>query len=419
MSSKEIRYYDIVNEVLSNKLNASEAAKLLDLTTRHIRRLKAKVKEKGMSGLVHRARGKLGNRSIPQQEKQEIIKLLYEKYPDFKPGFAAEKLAEDHHINRDSKTIRTIMISENLWKPKRKKKEEHRSWRQRRPSYGELIQYDGSYEYWFEDRGGRCCLLASVDDATSEVSARFDEHEGVFPTFSYWEGYLRAHGKPLAIYVDRFSTYSMNQKQAKENEDTLTQFQRAMAELNIEVITAHSSQAKGRVERLFETLQDRLIKELRLKNISTVEQANRFLVEEFLPKFNARFMVRAETKANLHRKLNKKEQLQLASIFSRQYKRVVRNDFTISYKKNWYQLGQPQPITVCKHEVVIVEESRNTSIKLRLRGKYLNFTKLPDKPKKLNAKSPWILPKTSIYKPPQSHPWRKFQFSNKLTQMSK
>jgi len=179
------------------------------------------------------ASSKESNRQIPDEEKQKIIQLLHKNYQDFTPTFATEKLEEKHKIKRDPKTIRKIMIDEKLWKPKQKKKEKHREWRQRRASYGEMIQYDGSYEYWFEDRGKKCCLLASIDDATSEVNAIFDEHEGVFPTFNFWREYAKNKGKPYSIYVDKFSTYSMNHKLAKENDDTLTQFQRAMKELNI------------------------------------------------------------------------------------------------------------------------------------------------------------------------------------------
>ena len=278
MSQKEIKKYDIIKKLINKELNGSEAAKLLNLTTRHIRRLKKKVKQNGIKGLIHGNRGKSDNRGIPNKEKQKIIDLLHKHYYDFGPTLAAEKLAERHHIQRDKGTVRIIMVNEGLWKPKNKKKDEHRKWRQRKASYGEMIQYDGSYEYWLENRGGESCLLASVDDATGRVWAKFDEHEGVEPTFNFWREYIERNGKPYSIYVDKFSTYSINHKLAKENSDTLTQFERAMEKgLNTEIIHAQSAQAKGGVEKLFKTLQDRLIKELRLNNISTIEKANRFL----------------------------------------------------------------------------------------------------------------------------------------------
>lgn len=414
MSIKEVKRYDIIKKLISKDLNGSEAAKLLDLTTRHIRRLKKKVDIKGIKGLIHGNRGRISNRKMPDKERKEIAELLHQHYPDFKPGFASEKLDKVHNIRYDPKTIRKIMIEEELWKPKRKKKVDYHSWRQRRSCFGEMLQYDGSYEFWFENRAPKCCLLASIDDATSTVWAKFDEHEGVEPTFNYWKEYIRSFGKPHSIYVDKFSTYSMNHKLAKENDDTLTQFQRAMRELGIEPITAHSSQAKGRVERLFGTLQDRLIKELRLNNISTKKEANEFLEKTFLPEFNAKFKVEAISKADLHRKLTSKENDGLDSILSRQCKRTVRNDFTISYKNNWYQLEEHQPATICKRDIVAVEERLDKTIHFRLRGKYLNYKLLPKRPDKAIKNNVWIIAKTSSYKPAIDHPWRKFQYSNKF-----
>lgn len=255
MSQKEIKKYDIIKKLVNKELNGTETAKILDLSIRQVRRLKKKVMEKGIKGLVHGSRGRTSNRAIPDNEKTKIIKLLHKHYPDFGPLLASEKLDKRHNIQRDKSTIRTIMISEGLWKPKQKKKEKHRSWRQRKASYGELLQYDGSYEYWFEDRGEKCCLLACIDDATGKIWAKFDKHEGVEPTFNFWREYIERNGKPYAVYVDRFSTYSMNHKLAKENPDTLTQFQRAMEMgLNVEIVHAKSAQAKGRVEVLFKTL---------------------------------------------------------------------------------------------------------------------------------------------------------------------
>jgi len=424
MSSKEAKKYDIVRKTISQELNGTQAAQLLNLSTRQVRRLKARVRNQGIKGLVHGSRGKPGNRRLPVKERQKIVALLHQHYHDFGPLLAAEKLEERHQIKRDRGTISSIMIAEGLWQPHAKKKELHRSWRQRKASQGELIQYDGSYDYWFENRGEKCCLLASIDDADSEVGAKFDNHEGIEPTFNYWREYIERLGKPNAIYVDKFSTYSMNHKLAQENPDTLTQFERAMTELNIGIVHAHSPQAKGRVERIFKTLQDRLIKELRLNNISTITEANEFLEKDFLPKFNAKFMVEARSKTDLHKKLNEQEKKKLDSIFSRQYQRVVNNDFTISHRKNYYQLKKSQPVTVCKQDKVTIEERLDKSIQLRLRGKYLNYQLLPQRPQKLSAKERqlnWVIPKRTAYTPPASHPWRqiaKMNYQKKLIQMS-
>lgn len=422
MSQNEVKKYDIIKKLINKQLNGTEAARLLRLTPRQIRRLKKKVIEAGAKGLAHGNRGKPSNRSIPADERKNIVSFLHEYYSDFGPTLAAEKLAERHNIKRDPGTIRSIMTVEEIWQPQKKKAEKHRQWRQRKAHKGELVQYDGCYEYWFEERGEKCCLLASIDDADSQVFARFDNHEGVRPTFNYWRGYLERFGKPNAIYVDRFSTYSMNHKLAKENPDTLTQFERAAKELNIGIIHAHSPQAKGRVEKLFKTLQDRLIKELRLNDISTIAEANEFLEKEFLPKFNARFMVEARSKTSLHKELSSQEKNKLDSIFSRQYTRVVRNDFTISHQKNYYQLEKNQPVTVCKKDVVVTEERMDGSFHLRLRGKYLNYQLLPERPKKLNAQETrlqWVIPKSKAHTPPANHPWRQEGRMNYIKQLTK
>jgi len=414
MSQKETKRYDIIKKTIKKEMSTKEAAEVLNLTTRQVRRLKRRVKDKGISGLAHANRGRRGNRGIPGEEMERIVKIISEKYADFGPTLATEKLEKRHKIKRDRKTIRAIMIKEGLWKQRVKKKETYRSWRQRRTSYGELGQYDGSYEHWFEGRGPKYCLLASIDDATGKITkAKFAEHEGVEPTFGFWREYFEKYGKPYEIYVDKFSTYSMNHKLAKENTDTLTQFQRAMRQLNVGVINANSSQAKGRVERLFKTLQDRLIKELRLENISTVEEANKFLECTFIPQFNKKFGVIPRSEADLHKKITTQERRQLPSILSRQYERVIRNDYTVSYKNIWYQLEETQSVAMFKGESVIIEDRFDGTICFKLRGKYLNYKKLPKRPEKVPSKSiPWVLAKPLSARPAADHPWRKFQYSN-------
>lgn len=409
MTSKELNRYTIIKKLINKEINGTQTADLLKLTIRHIRRLKTEVKKYGPKALIHKSRGKPSNRRIPEQEKERIISLVHKHYSDFKPGFASEKLSEKHNIIRDPKTIRQIMIEQGLWKPRKKKQKEYRSWRQRKACYGEMIQFDGSYEHWFENRGPYCCLLASIDDATGiPTKAEFAKDEGVFPVFHFWKEYLKEHGKPYSIYLDKFSTYKMSQKAAQENHDTLTQFQRAMNELHIEPISAHSPQAKGRIERLFNTFQDRLIKELRLNNISTMEQANIFLKQVFLPQYKDKYAVEPRSKANLHKPLSLKEESELDSIFSRQYTRTIRNDFTVSFNKQWHQFLKDQPATIYKGDKIIVEERLDKTIHFRLRGKYLSYQVLPERPKK--AKVPHFIAantKRTIYIPPVNHPWRK------------
>lgn len=413
MSTKELDRFHITKKLISKHLQEKPAARSLHLSVRQVRRLKAKVKKHGAKGLIHGNRGKESHHQLDREEKEKIIDLLHQRYFDFKPTFASEKLREHHGLDHGPKTIRQIMIDEGLWKPRSKRTVViHRSWRERRSCFGEMIQFDGSYEHWFEDREGtgELCLLAGIDDATGEITkAEFAEHEGVFPVFAFWKEYLMKHGQPRSIYLDKFSTYNLNHPLAKENSDTLTQFERAAQELRIDLIKANSPQAKGRVERLFHTLQDRLIKELRLRNISTVPEANEFLEKIFIPQFNARFAVEPKNKTNLHRQLNDKEQMRLRSIFSRQSERIVLNDFTFSFKNQWHQITKEQTVTVCKKDAVIIEEHLDHTIHIRLRGKYLNFTLLPKRPEK-QKKHPWIiaahLPKSPAYIPPPDHPWR-------------
>lgn len=413
MSKREVDRFDVISRLLRKELNGSQAAALLRLCVRQVRRLKKIVKRKGAAGLIHAMRGRISNRRMKEKRRTKIIGLLKEKYPDFGPTFAAEKLREVDQLACDPKTVRAMQIAEGLWKPRRKKtREEHRTWRQRRSALGEMLQFDGSYHHWFEGRGdlGETCLLAAIDDATSRVmEAEFAPHEGVFPVFAFWKRYLEKNGKPRTIYLDKFSTYKMNSAAAKENPDLKTQFTRAMGGLEIEPIFAHSPQAKGRVERLFETFQDRLVKELRLAGISTIEAANKFLQETFLPAFNAKFSVQPASPANLHRVLGAKERTSLPSVFSRQEERTVRNDFTFSFKTQWYQITKQQQVTVCKKDLVTVEEHLDATLHVRLRGKELAIAVLPERPKKLTV--PFVIAKTTMppkppKKPAADHPWR-------------
>lgn len=393
MSQKEIKRYAVIERLIKKEINGSEAKILLKLSVRQIRRLKQQVSQYGPRGLIHQNRGKPSNRSLPKAEKEQIIKIIKKYYYDFKPGLACEKLSEDHGLIRDPKTIRSLMIAENLWQPRRVKlRAIHRAWRQRRAHYGEMQQFDGSYHPWFEARAPKSCLLLSVDDATSKITqAQFASDEGVFPVFEFWLKYLRKHGKPLTIYVDKFSTYKMTQAVALNNSDLKTQFQRALTELHIEPIFANSPQAKGRVENMFKTLQDRLVKELRLRNISDVGSANLFLARVFIPQFNKRFAVQPRAQADLHQPLTKLEQQKLSGIFSHQLPRVVQNDFTVSYENRWYQLTDRQPVTILKQQTVVMEKHLDQEVKIRFKGKYLNYAPIPKERKYQKRKLPWVL----------------------------
>lgn len=417
MSNQEMDRLGVITQLVGKELTAAEAAEQLGLSVRHVKRLKKRLKKNGVRGLIHGGRGKPSKRKLSKNVVNKIIRLLKKFYHGFGPTLASEKLLEKHRLSISKESLRTIMTKNNLWKTKaRRKNGAHRAWRPRREHYGSLDQYDGCYHHWFEDRSGEHCLLLSVDDATGKITqARFEAHEGVLPTFRFWKRYLLNKGKPTSIYLDKFSTYKINHKAALDNKELITQFQRACQDLGIELISAHSPQAKGRVERMFETLQDRLVKELRLENISDPETANVFLEEKFIPAFNAKFAVVPTQSANLHRPLTERDQKNMDSIFSIHSERVVMNDFTIQFKNQYFQLSQQQPVLVCRKDTIVVEEPLDGAIKLKLRDKELCYTLLPKRPvKELSLKIPALTTGKPSYQPPANHPWRKHYFTNKI-----
>ena len=409
MTSKELNRYEVIGNLIAGEINGTDAAKQLDLSVRQVKRIKARVKNQGAKGVIHKLRGQKGNRRIDEKLKTDALKYLQNHYSDFKPTLAREKLLELQGINLGITTVRNIMIQEKLFAPKnRKKNKEYRSWRPRKECFGEMQQFDGCYFPWFENRAPQCCLLASIDDATGQpTELEFRENESVKNVFGFWKGYINEHGKPLAIYLDKYSTYKINHQSALDNSELITQFQRATQDLGIQLITAHSPQAKGRIERLFETLQDRLVKELRLRGISDVAMANKFLKEYYRNDFSQRFAVVPARKHNLHKPLTEIDKKNLDKIFSVQSKRKVGNDFTIRFKDNWYQLNEIQPVTVCRKDVVLIEERLDGGLHISLRGKYLNFEKLPQRPQKVKMKIPVLTTTKSSWKPPLNHPWRR------------
>ena len=414
MSEKELSRYDIVKSLIEGKINGTDASKQIGVSVRHVKRLKLRVDKHGMNGLIHKSRGRTGNRKLCLEIAEKAEKCLKEKYYDFGPTFAAEKLKENHDIIINKETVRSIMTNLGLWKPKsRKQSKKWHTWRARKDNFGEMQQFDGSYHIWF----GReeSCLLLSVDDATGKIThAKFDINESTVAVFKFWLEYLDKNGLPLSIYLDKFSTYKINHKNAVDNKDMITQFERATRQVDVKLITAHSAEAKGRVERIFQTLQDRLVKELRLAGITTIEEANKFL-EEYIPKFNAKFAVVPKREKNLHKKLDKQTEEKLPQIFSTQNQRKVNNDYTVMFKNSFFQLDRKQPTTVYKKDTVVVEEHLDNSIKLRLRNYYLNYTVLPERPKKeINVKLVAITRQIQgSYKPPADHPWRRQFLSNR------
>lgn len=414
MTTREQERYHIIRRLIQKEIVAKEASTQLHLTVRQVQRIKKRVKKSGVDGVIHRNRGKPSNRRIDTRVIRKAKKTITKNYADFGPTLACEKLNERDHIALSVSRVRTLMIAAELWKPKpRRANRQYHAWRPRKEEYGEMIQFDGSYHNWFEGRADaqEQCLLAGIDDATGKPILLFAANEGIESVYTYWKGYVEEHGKPISIYLDKYSTYKINHPSAVDNSELLTQFQRAMHSLDIRLIVAHSPQAKGRVERLFETLQDRLVKELRLHNISSIEEANVFLRKTFIPAFNQKFSVVPAKKGNLHRTLTKTETQRLDAIFAVHSQRRVNNDFTLSFKNQWLQLSEIQPTTVYKRDAVDIEERLDGTIHIRLNEHYLHYTVLPARPQKastiINVPLPALTTHQSPWKPPADHPWRR------------
>lgn len=378
MSLKQLSRLDILRRVERSEVTQVSAAGLLGVTDRTVRRQIERLATEGPGFLVHGLKGQRSNNRMSEAEERRIGALLQKQYPDFGPTFAAEKLRENHDLRRDPRTVRRVQVGLGLFKPRRLRiPVEHRFARARRPRFGELVQFDGSYHDWFEGRGGivEACLLLAVDDATSGITdAQFAAHEGVAPVMAFWLEYAGLRGIPGAVYLDRFSTYSMNMKVAAENPDTLTQFERAAKEAGMGVVHALSPQAKGRVENKFGTLQDRLVKEMRLAGLSSAAEANAWLRKRFIPAYNRKFAKPAAKKGDLHRKPSATELSEvLPFVFCRRESRVITNDFTFPYRKVRIQLLQTPRLAMRPKERVDVHEFPNGDLHLFLRGRPANF----------------------------------------------
>lgn len=414
-NQKEQAKFAVINQALQGEITNGKAAVLLGISSRQVKRLKKKVREEGKHGVLHKLKGETSNHHIDSLIKQKALYHIRKEYKDFKPLFAAEKLEQHHGMRLNPQTVRRWMIEENLWRQRKQKKVVYRSWRPRKEYFGELQQFDGSYHYWLEDRycerNGtpiELCLLASIDDATGEITkAEISANEGVVAVFTFWKSYVLTHGKPISLYLDKFSTYKLNHKGAVDNSELMTQFGRAMRDLSILLITANSPQAKGRIERLFQTLQDRLVKELRLARITTPKEAQIFLETIFIPAFNKKFSVVPAREEDVHRPLSELEKEHLDRIFSIQSQRKVNNDFTIQFKNHWYQLAELQPTTIRSRETIIIEQWLDGTIRLNKQGYYLNYILLPNRPEKAKTNPLIITTHKLNWIPPENHPWRK------------
>lgn len=410
MTTIELLRLTVIEELVEGKINTTTAATKVNLSVRQIKRLKKRFKEAGAGSLIHASRGCSGLRKIDKSLENKIVNIVKKQYADFGPTLVWEKLQEIHAIALSDETIRAIMIRNNLWHSRKRKRKEYFSWRDRRASYGELIQFDGSYHDWFEGRNQalpEACLLAAIDDATGKITgACFGINESVEAVFAFWFTYIQQNGIPSEMYLDKFSTYKINHKEAVDNLELVTQFKRATGQLGTKLIFANTPQAKGRVERLFQTLQDRLVKEMRLARIDTIEAANIFLKNRFIPWYNGRYAVVPKSAIDCHRGLDISTGMKLKSIFAKHYVRGINNDFTIRYQSDYYQLKEIQPTTVFKRDKVLIEERLDHTIKIKYKNHYLNYFQLPGKPLKVNSSPVVLTEHKSNWVPPQDHPWR-------------
>jgi hypothetical protein len=407
----------ILNQVQEGRLTQPLAAQQLDLSSRQVRRLCASLRNKGPKGVIHGLRGRRSNHQLPSGCVDAALSLFKKHYDDFGPTFACQKMAERDDIILGVSTLRRALIREGLWRPRRQKIRHH-AWRARKSCVGELVQVDGSIHDWFEGRGPKCWLIPYVDDATSEILwAEFANAEDTLTLMRLSREYLKRRGRPLAFYVDKDSIYKTTRNASVDeqlrDEQPMTQFTRAMSELDIRVICAHSPQAKGRVERGFKTHQDRLVKELRLAGISDIADANRFLREVYIPAHNKRFGRPPANKTNAHRPILRGQMLDRVLCLRTQ--RVVANDFTVRWKPGFMQLLQNQSVMVKPGQKIDVEVRLDGSVHLRHREDYLAYKTIPKRPyrsylaaqpsqarQRIDSRTKGIGPI-----PAKNHPWRR------------
>jgi hypothetical protein len=412
MSRKERERVKLFERVKQGQLNLKQVSDISGLSYRQCRRIFARYAKDGDQGLVHLGRGQPSNRGYQATLKQSVLDLYQKTYPDFGPTLAAEKLAESgHQVNHE--TLRRWLIAAGLWQKKRKRAR-HRSWRERRAHFGELVQIDGSHHEWFEKRAPRCCLMNMVDDATSRTLSHFSDEETIFSAMELLWRWIGLYGIPAALYTDRKNVYVPQEmvrvRAAEEGKEVLTQFGRACQKLGIKIITAHSPQAKGRVERSHGTYQDRVVKELRLAGISTIGEGNKFLQDGYLEQLNKKFSVAPRSEADYHRSVEERD---LASIFCIEEERCVSSDWMVRFENGFYQL---QPVSKASQGggKVQVQRYLNGELHFRYRGEEVSYKLLPERPepagkakKQRKKESETIMEK---YVPTKTHPWRSFRY---------
>src|SRR5437762_1183126 len=399
LSVKELRRLVVIRQAMESRVTQRRAAALLGLTVRHVRRLMQRVRAEGDPGLAHRSRGRPSNRRHAPALKSRVLQLYARHYRDFGPTLAAEKLAERHGLALSDETVRRWLRAAGIEHFGRRARP-HRAWRSRKRAVGELVQLDGSHHDWLEGRGPHCVLLAYIDDASSRVWARFYAYEGTWPALDSLRRYVRRYGVPLAIYADRHTTYKSPAEptvpEQLAGEAPQSHFARCLTALGSQLLHAHSPQAKGRIERLFKTLQDRLVKELRLAGIATLAEANRF-VAAYLPQFNRRFAVRPVQAADVHRPLAPGTKLN--DLLAVKIPRVLRRDGTVAHGGQRYQIQERLRATR-----ILVEERLDGSMRLTHQGRAVRYAPVPPAPPKAVVPKPVRWPRRPVASP-ATHPW--------------
>lgn len=401
---EELKRYQLIGKVFDKSIDQQEAAELIGISDRQVRRIVRRVRVEGERGVIHRLRGRRGCRRVAQGVRVRILRLYRERYMGFGPTLASEKLWELDHLRISDETLRLWLTAEGLWQVDKRRQLKARSWRARKDKFGQMVQMDGSHHAWLEERGPKLVLMGYIDDATGKIYGRFFDYEGTLPAMGGLKGYIRRNGIPGQVYLDKHSTYRKNQKHKYTNwpfrdDEELTQFERSCKQLGIEVIHAHSPQAKGRIERLFKTLQDRLVKEMRLAGVKTCDEANAFL-EKYLDKFNAKFAVAARLEGDTHRPLD--QRIKLDEILSVQTEHVLRNDRTVVHERKLYQVTDKT-----RAARVVVFEYINGRVAIKYGQQNLRYQPIDQRPqpelKPLRIKK---VKRCQRYIPPRSSHWR-------------
>lgn len=418
MSIKELDRLEIISQLECDNITQQQAADYLNLTTRQVRRLLNNYKSQGAIGLISQKRGAPGNHKLKESLKKLVLELIKKHYAPTNPTFAHEKILEVHKLKISLGVVRQIMLDNGLWETKKLKKKRAYQLRERRSRKGELVQMDGSPHDWFEGRGPKCSLLHCIDDATGEMLAGiFATSEALWPYFMLIEQYLNKHGRPLAWYIDKHGVFRVNHKDALTG-DGITQFGRAMKELGIEMIFANSPQAKGRIERSNRTLQNRLVQELRLHNISTIDAANAFL-PTFIEDYNRRFAAVPKSPDNAHRPILQEHDLN--KILIKHHSRQLSKNLTFQYNNTIYQIKTERENYALTNAKVMVHEKQDGSVSVFYKNKPLTFTTFHYQEKQGSIADSKVLnemvddlqkcflakPRKQPYKPSRKHPYKR------------